>query len=237
MSRLFYMPSKRKAAKASRPGTSKTAVRAASRKNSRKKSGRSNPGYEAVAEEYAGFHGRPSDEQVIVRTPIEFDLNLWGLGELVKLVMKTEDGRAHVTLKNFGGTILASNKKRNQLFIEGGDQSVDLAQFGIADPHETEVLGKVHRVYYYTVKDHLGDDGGEAIYNHRFGGRRPASQLNPSRRGSLRYFSLTGKRKVKVNGHSRLVVSKPPTLIYDTRNKLLSFSGGGYVIPDEGIDG
>ncbi len=28
-----------------------------------------------------------------------------------------------------------------------------------------------------------------------------------------------------------------PVLVYDTRNKLLSFAGGGYTIPSEGIDG
>ena len=29
-------------------------------------------------------------------------------------------------------------------------------------------LGELARIEYYTTKDHLGDQGGEAIYNHPF---------------------------------------------------------------------
>ena len=43
------------------------------------------------------------------------------------------------------------------------------------------------------------------------------------------------KRTVKRNVHK--FKSPRPILIYDTRNKLLSFAGGGYTIPSEGIDG
>jgi hypothetical protein len=92
------------------------------------------------------------------------------------------------------------NEAATQLYIEGGDQSVDLRDFGIKTPHEKEILGHVTDVWYFTTKDHLRpEDGGTAIYHHKFG-------------------------KIK------------PTMIYDVPNQLLEFAGGGYTIPDEGID-
>jgi hypothetical protein len=90
---------------------------------------------------------------------------------------------------------------------------VDLEAFGITGPvHESEVLGKAIRIVYYTVKDHLGRDGGEANYKHKFG----------------------NEKEVKFKGARE---RRFPTVLYDTRNRLLSFAGGIYTIPDEGISG
>jgi hypothetical protein len=186
--------------------------------------GRRNP-LEAARETYEGFHGRPSEETVEVTTPIHEHTVLAGLGDLVKLVILTDAGTKVVVQKfedkDGNPAILCRNEKkkkddRPQLFIEGGDQSVNLAEFAIFEPyHELEILGRCRNVYYYTRKDHLGSDGGTAIYNHKFGGMREVR----GRGGKLRR-----KR------------SPLPTIVYDTRNRLLSFAGGGYTIPDEGID-
>ena len=173
---------------------------------------------EAAAEVYEGFHGRPSSEFLEIKTPVHEHRYLAALGELVSLLIKSVDGGT-VTLKKFGKNaqgipaVLESNEQRDQLFIDGGDQSVDLEAFGIAAPlHESEVLGKAVRIVYYTVKDHLGRDGGEANYKHKFGNQREVKFKGPRDR---RY----------------------PTVIYDTRNRLLAFAGGIYTIPDEGISG
>jgi hypothetical protein len=85
------------------------------------------------------------------------------------------------------------------LYVEGGDQAVDLEEFGIETRHEYEVLGDVAVVEYFTTKDHLGSEGGTAIYRHKF-------------------------------------EDPLPELQYDTMNKRLLFSGGGYIILPEGID-
>lgn len=173
-------------------------------------------GVEAARAKYEEFHGRPSEETFEITTAIHEHHVLSGIGEMVKLVVLVPSNNGHgfaarVKLTDFGeGCLLAQNEEGTQLYIEGGNQSVDLDVFGIHEFHELEVLGKVERVYYFTVKDHLGDDGGEAIYNHKFGG--------------LRW----------VNGKRRR--SPLPTLVYDVRNQLLMFAGGGYTIPAEGID-
>lgn len=196
-------------------------------KNGRRRAnrGRRNPLDGALAT-YEGFHGRPSEEIVEVTTELHEHSHLAGIGDLVKLVIVTDDG-AKVIIQKFEDSrgnpaILCQNERpkhgeyKPQLFIEGGDQSVRLSDFGIFEPyHEMEVLGRCRNVYYYTRKDHLGSDGGTATYNHKFGGMR----------------EVKGR-----GGKARRKRSPLPTILYDTRNRLLSFAGGGYTIPDEGID-
>jgi len=181
--------------------------------------GRKNP-VPAAQERYASFHGRPSEELVKILTPLHEHSVLAGIGYLRKLVVIAIDGHK-VVIKNFGENkqgqpcILAMNEEATQLFVDGGDQSVNLADFGIYEPyHEMETLGQVKVIDYYTTKDHLGADGGEATYRHKFG----------------------GMREVTVRGRKVRKRSELPYLLYDVRNQLLSFSGGGYTIPDEGIE-
>lgn len=184
----------------------------------KRKNGKRNP-IPAAQQRYESFHGRPSEELIEVTTPIHEHSVVAGIGELVKLTVISRDGRK-VTIKNFGVNaqgqpcILSMNEAATQLFIDGGDQAVDVADFGIDTPyHETETLGQVKDVYYFTTKDHLGNEGGTATYHHKFG----------------------GIRKVNRNGRWVRARSPLPDLIYDVRNRLLHFSGGGYTLPDEGI--
>ena len=94
--------------------------------------------------------------------------------------------------------------------MEGGDQSLDLDEFGLsnADAHEVEYLGHLVEVTYYTIKDHLGDEGGEANYVHKFGTNE-----------------ATGEK------------TECPRVNYRVADEQIELSGGGYTIPSEGIDG
>lgn len=191
---------------------------AAGRKRARRANGypgtRRNP-IDAAKAVYEKFHGRPADKIITVKRKVHYHSVTSGIGELVKLKIETDTGRRVILQKfeksNGAPAILTQNEARTQLFIDGGDQRVDLKPFGITAPyHETEVLGRVRSVEYFTTKDHLRpEDGGEAVYHHKFGGMR----------------EVDGKRKR----------SPLPTLVYDTVNHLLSFAGGGYTLPDEGI--
>lgn len=193
-------------------------------KASRKRKNKRNPRnpIDTAQQAYEAFHGRPSRELIDIVTPMHEHTVTAGIGDLKKLEVIAADGHK-VIIKNFGvnkqgiGALLTMNEARTQLFIDGGDQSVNPEDFGILQPwREWETLGQVRKVWYFTTKDHLGRDGGTATYHHTFGGM--GEYIVPS----------TGRR---VRRRSRL-----PDLIYDTRNKLLYFSGGGYTLPDEGID-
>jgi hypothetical protein len=162
-----------------------------------------------AAEVYEEFHGRPSEEIVTVTEKIHYHKNLASLGELRTLVVVARDG-GRVTLSRFKKAILCTNEAKNQMFIRGGDQSVDPGAFGIRNVHEVETLGKVVELAYFTRKDHLGDEGGEAIYFH------VAGETNEN-----------GKRKM---------AGWAPDLIYHTIDERLEFSGGSYTIRAEGVD-
>ena len=174
-------------------------------------SGRSNPAAsaQAVSEE---FHGRPVREMVPVQQKRHYHKYLAELGELRKLVVESRDGKHRVTLSGFKHAMLCTNEDKNQLFIVGGDQSVNLKDFGIKDPHETETLGEVTKIEYFTDKEHLGSEGGTAVYVHKF-------------------RTTNGNR-----GHKTVRMARNPDLIYYLRDEHLEFSGGSYFIRAEGID-
>jgi len=164
---------------------------------------------EAAAEVYEEFHGRPSEEVLTVTEKIHYHKNLAALGELRTLVVVSRDG-GRVTLTRFKKAVLCTNEAKNQMYVRGGDQSVDLEAFGIRKPHEVETLGKVVELAYFTRKDHLGDEGGTAVYFH------VAGETNEG-----------GKRKM---------AGWAPDLIYHEIDERLEFSGGSYTIRAEGVD-
>jgi hypothetical protein len=175
-----------------------------------KRKGKRNPA-SASAEVFEDFHGFGPTEVVTVSKEIHHHAHLASLGELVQLDVWGVDGKGH-KVTGFKGALLACNESRDQLFVEGGDQTMNLADFGIRKPHETETLGRVTNIGYQTNKTHLGDEGGEAVYVHRF-----------------RATNQNGK-------HVVVKMTREPDLIYDVRNEQLLFSGGSYEILREGIN-
>jgi hypothetical protein len=172
--------------------------------------GRKNPAA-GSAEVFEDFHGFKPTEVITVTKKVHHHAHLASLGILVYLEVWGVDKVGH-TLSGFKRALLACNEDRNQLFIEGGDQGLDLADFGIRQPHELETLGKVLTVAYSTDKKHLGAEGGKAVYVHD--------------------FTTTNE-----NGkHVKVPEARLPQLIYDVRNEQLLFSGGSYEIIAEGID-
>lgn len=164
------------------------------------------------ADVFEEFHGHASRELIDVRKRVHRHEHLAAAGVLERLVVLGVDKREH-EIEGFGKScILAFNEAKNQLFIEGGDQSINLEDFGITKPHEMETLGRVKVIDYHTNKSHLGDEGGRATYTHTF-------------------------RTTNENGkHVTVKMAKYPTLVYDVVNEQLLLSGGSYTIRAEGID-
>ncbi len=178
--------------------------------NPARKKKRGNPA-SAAAEAFEDFHGHASTEVVTVKQKVHHHKHLAAAGELRAITIKGIDGATHKITK-FGGAILAFNEARNQLFVSGGDQSINLDDFGITKPHELETLGKLTNVDYFTTKTHLGKEGGTAIYQHGF-----------------RMTNENGK-------HVVVKITRYPDVIYRVLEEQLEFSGGSYTIRREGID-
>jgi hypothetical protein len=175
---------------------------------------RSNPETES-ADSYEKFHGFRPKERITVKKKIRYHENLWACGDLEKLDVISPDG-VQVMIDGFKGAMLSANEANTQLYIEGGDQSVNLADFGLGEPyHDKEDLGEIKKLYYSTNKTHLGDQGGEAIYHHTLGEER-------TKRDYL-FGKLKGRKVPR------------PRLVYDVMNQALEIIGGEYVIEPEGI--
>jgi hypothetical protein len=139
--------------------------------------GRKNPAEDA-ATMFEIFHGQPPEEVIEVIESMVSPRATDTLGDLLELWITPAGETRHRVYDGFGDAKLASNAEGTQLYIVGGDQSVDISEFGIEDTgKDLEVLGDLARVVYSTAKFHLGKaDRKIGPYEHKLGeesGRLP----------------------------------------------------------------
>lgn len=176
---------------------------------------RRNP-LELARERFEETHGYPPEEITEFTEEEHYHSVMPAWGELVSLVIVPEGERRGVELLNFDGAKLMFSEDRElpQLEIWGGDQSIPLEtlreRFGKTVLHEKEDLGRCVDVLYSTLKTHLGKDGGDADYNHKFAEETA---------GKLR----------------RLRITLSPLVTYDLINQRLHVWGGVYENTPEGI--
>jgi len=168
------------------------------------------------AEVFEEFHGFEPSEVITVERLVHHHEHLAAAGKFEGFVVRPVGGGKDRALHIPGEAYLAFNERKNQLFVEGGDQFLDeaaLKQFGITEIHELETLGQIIAVAYHTRKDHLEEkDGGEAIYSHTF------------------------RTTNKAGRHVVVKMTRPPDLIYRVLDQQFEISGGSYEIRAEGID-
>ena len=174
-----------------------------------------NPSEDAAAEAFREFHGYDADGYDAFETIHHYPDFTSAIGDLEHLVIRVPKerklrGGQYAHLDDFAGAWLTEHPKMKQLYVEGGDQSIDLEEFGLDsnNPHEVEYLGELVLCEYFTRKDHLGKDGGIATYHHRFGKNE---------------LTLKKTELIRVG--------------YHVPDEQILFVGGGYEIPSEGIDG
>jgi hypothetical protein len=119
------------------------------------------------------FHGRPAETITTVRDEVRTHEWLTGLGTLTEIEFRSESGR-NVTLgfdaESADPTLLSSSEDGKQLYLVGGDQSIDLRSFGMDGRkwvRDSMVLGTLSKITYRTQK---GFDNFETIdYYHLLG--------------------------------------------------------------------
>lgn len=115
---------------------------------------RSNPA-DAAADLYREFHGVPSSEEVVVTEEVRYHGNLAGLGDLVEIVIKTPSGYKAVLDFDKSGVILCSSEDGKQLYLRGGDQSIDLDAIHMSGDEwlrDSMLLGMILKLTYRTAK-------------------------------------------------------------------------------------
>ena len=130
-------------------------------------------------EAYEGFHGEKPKGSTTVQEREHFHTHVWEIGRLVMLKIQLPSDRRQPGLSSIveiefeyegkNPARLTANEKRNQMFVDGGDQSVNLKTFGVETRHEKELLGYLKEAWYFTDKKHLGNQGGRAVYKHKLG--------------------------------------------------------------------
>jgi hypothetical protein len=184
---------------------------------------RRNP-LEAAAELSEAFLGRPAEtvteyEEQLREHAVLSDLAqllyfvVWDENELIaeltsgRNLGKLKKGGLKITFD--GATRLASNETGTQLYIEGGDQAVDLEGFACVDPAKELIpLGRVVAVEYFAAKHHLGEADKQAgPYIHDF-----------------------AEEWLEENRGAEVPLGVFPLLVYDAMNSKLSLAGGIYHI-------
>jgi hypothetical protein len=119
---------------------------------------RGNPESSAAAL-YETFHGAPSTETLELTQDIHYHSHLTVLGDLVELKVNTFTGKqATISFSADdpeGSTKLCSNEAGTQLYIEGGDQSLDLPGLGFnkAQSNRDHVaIGVIYELTYRAKK-------------------------------------------------------------------------------------
>jgi len=152
------------------------------------------------------WHGRPAERATDYNEAFRYRGALTDLGRLQEIAVLETDRKA-MLIKFDAHTRLASSENGKQLYIVGGDQSLDLGALGIVGEEAEKDLipiGEVHHVVYVTAKQHLGKaDKVRGPYQH-------------------------------VLGEESGVM---PILMYDRLNKACGFAGGVYNIDPTDYDG
>jgi hypothetical protein len=135
---------------------------------------RNNP-EDAARELSERFHGMPSDTTTVIETLVHVHEHKTELGDLTEMKLITLNGAARDMTIKFKGDLpkLGSNEEPEngtQLYIEGGDQELDLDALGFSDPawHKEKMnLGVLYEITYDTRK---AMDGGKIVsYFHGLG--------------------------------------------------------------------
>lgn len=153
---------------------------------------RRNPEVESDAV-YESFHGVPPTETVEVEERFHVHGHLGGLGDLVSIQIRIMGGTKEGALATIKApdpnkanendiVLVSSNEARNQMYLVGGDQDIDLASLGFRESfmvkHDGEefeatdirdhmILGEIQKLTYQTEKKF--DDFKTIDYFHKLG--------------------------------------------------------------------
>lgn len=128
--------------------------------------------YRKAVELYEEFHGAGPEKLEEIEIELAHPSWLTALGELVEIVVDSPAGRSSIQFDR-DRPLLCSDPDGVQLYVEGGDQTLDLEKLGV-EPKPMSVIGEIHQITYRTRKDF--DDFETIDYYHQMGeetGDRP----------------------------------------------------------------
>jgi len=185
---------------------------------------RRNPALESDAL-YEDFHGAPPTETLAISESFHVHEHLGGLGDLVLIQVRLMGGTKAGALATLNAPDpnraddediirVAGNEARNQMYLVGGDQAINLKSLGYRDSFDVSHDGEEFEAT--DIKDHmvLGE-----IEKLTYQTEKKFDKFK-----TIDYFHELGE-DTKVR----------PFLTYDTLSKHMGIAGGEYVIRDVGI--
>jgi len=166
----------------------------------------------AAADLYESFHGAPSTEEVVIEEEYHEHEHLAALGTLTEIYVDTPTRiRVRIDFEK-NPPFLASSEDGRQLYIEGGDQSVDLATLKMDE------------------KKWLKDRMVLGVFSEPEPGAKPTN--------NKRYWNLAYKTKKKFDDFEEIIyqhdlgedTGERPYLEYEPQNQKLYITGGQYFI-------
>jgi len=161
----------------------------------------------AAAALYQSWTGEPSTHETVITDTVHDHTHLADLARLVAVKLRGVRGQLKFTDHT---TRLCSNEAGTQLYIRGGDQAVNLTDFNSVTNRPVD-----------TTKDSLVLGTIDCLF---YAARKPFLGAQHSKMGVYKHTlgEESGNR---------------PVLLYDTRSRLLSISGGAYYIKPGDYDG
>ncbi len=185
-------------------------------KSKSKRKSRKNPA-EAAEKLSEKFHGKPSDEEIVITEKIHEHEHLAAAGRLIAVVVETPTG-LEATIRfaereaDESTPWLAFSEDGKQAYIEGGNQELDLAALGM-DAEEW--------IRDRMVIGQFAAPRGRRDWNITYRTRKKFDKFQV-----IDYQHLLGE----VNDQGDYDQEAAPYLEYEPRNKKLYVTGGKYVI-------
>ncbi len=171
-----------------------------------------------AADLYEEFHGTPSTEVIEVEDEVRMHGHLAGLGALIQIVVNLAvGGTATLDAPNPDGPdaiFVASSEDGKQLYLSGGDQSLDLDALGFQSTIDIDHEGHSYRASQ--IKD-LMVIGKITKLTYR-------TQKKFDKFEEIDYYHAAGE-DTKVR----------PILLYDTLNSSMAIAGGEYHVHADGV--
>lgn len=197
---------KKNKSRAKRPNVTKPKTRAynppSKKRNPKKKKNRrrnqEGGSIEEAARQFESFHGKAPGKVREYDLSMRYPEHFAELGELKELRIYLDEMNPEFVIKGFGGTQLVSTPDGSNLYLIGGDQSIDMAAMGIASDKDLVELGPCVYISYFTVKGF--HDFEPTTYWHEFGEEDDIYPVLAYDRLNKNLFLLGGNYRVRPEG-------------------------------------
>jgi hypothetical protein len=194
-------PAAKKAAKkkpASRPNTKHVHRGAAKKSNPKKRRRNSESSIEEASQQFERFHGKPPSKILEYTQAMRYPEHYAELGKLIELRCWVDDDNPEFSFTSFGNCLVVCTPDGSNIYLLGGDQSIDLNAMGLSSDKDVVEIGPCMYISYRTVKGF--HDFEPTTYWHEFGEEDDIYPILCYDRLNQRLFLASGNYRIRPEG-------------------------------------